>query len=134
MCAKVTLCRTETIVNYTERISPERLHFVEPSEKCVHKGVILVRTIINPNEPEVALLLLNLSDDDIRMTPEIQSLISYPEEEYQFLKELPYNKMLFQNITEESNSPYNNRIYLVPKKDGSIRLSIDLRELISKPD
>lgn len=46
--------------------------------------------------------------------------------------EVEVDKMLNQNIIEESNSPYNNPMCLVPKKDGSIRFCVDLRELKSR--
>lgn len=67
MCAKVRLSRAETVPAksemilkaYTDRISPERLAIVEPSKEYMRKGVMVARTVINPNEPEVAISLLN---------------------------------------------------------------------------
>lgn len=46
-------------------MSPERLSIVEQSKEYMRKAVM-----VDPNEPEVAISLFNLTDDDIRMTPD----------------------------------------------------------------
>ena len=54
-----------------------------------------------------------------------------PPSEYEVVKE-HINQLLSSQVIRESRSPYARPIMLVRKKDGSLRMCIDYRQLNSK--
>ncbi|XP_029941466.1 uncharacterized protein LOC115383427 [Salarias fasciatus] len=66
--------------------------------------------------------------DDI---PVRQRYRRIPPSEYEVVKE-HINQLLDAQVIRESNSPYGSPIVLVKKKDGSLRMCVDYRQLNSK--
>lgn len=76
----------------------------------------------------------NLISHDIPLvddTPVRQRYRRIPPSEYEVVKE-HINQLLTSQVIRESNSPYASPIVLVRKKDGSIRMCVDYRQLNSK--
>lgn len=76
----------------------------------------------------------NLISHDIPLlddTPVRQRYRRIPPAEYELVKE-HINQLLEGQIIRESSSPYGSPIVLVKKKDGSLRMCVDYRQLNSK--
>uniref|UniRef100_A0A8P4KLL6 Gypsy retrotransposon integrase-like protein 1 n=1 Tax=Dicentrarchus labrax TaxID=13489 RepID=A0A8P4KLL6_DICLA len=76
----------------------------------------------------------NLISHDIPLvddTPVRQRHRRIPPSEYEVVKE-HINRLLSSQIIRESSSPYASPIVLVRKKDGSMRMCVDYRQLNSK--
>uniref|UniRef100_A0A671UWP7 ribonuclease H n=1 Tax=Sparus aurata TaxID=8175 RepID=A0A671UWP7_SPAAU len=76
----------------------------------------------------------NLISHDIPMADEIlvrQRYRRIPPSEYEVVKE-HINQLLPSQVIQESSSPYASPIVLARKKDGSLRMCVDYRQLNSK--
>lgn len=76
----------------------------------------------------------NLVSHDIPLiddTPVWQRYRRIPPSEYEVVK-MHINQLLSAQVIRESSSPYASPIVLVRKKDGSLRLCVDYRQLNSK--
>ena len=76
----------------------------------------------------------NLISHDIPLVddaPVRQRYRRIPPSEYEAVKE-PINQLLSTQVIRESSSPYASPIVLVRKKDGSLRMCVDYRQLNSK--
>lgn len=76
----------------------------------------------------------NLISHDIPLvddTPVTQRYRRIPPSEYEVVKE-HINGLLSRQVIRESSSPYASPIVLVRKKDGSIHMCVDYRQLNSK--
>lgn len=76
----------------------------------------------------------NLIIHDIPLSDEVpvrQHHRRSPPSEYEVVKE-HINQLLVTQIIRESSSPYGSPIVLVKKKDGSLRMCVDYRQLNNK--
>lgn len=76
----------------------------------------------------------NLVSHDIPLiddTPVRQRYRRIPPSEYEMVK-MHINQLLSAQVIRESSSPFASPIVLVRKKDGSLRLCVDYRQLNSK--
>lgn len=62
-------------------------------------------------------------------TPVKQRYRRIPPSEYEVVKE-HINQLLSSQVIRESSSPYASPIVLVRKKDGSMRMCVDYRQLL----
>lgn len=76
----------------------------------------------------------NLISHDIPLVDDIPVRQHYrriPPSDYEVVKE-HINQLLSSQVIQESSSPYASPIVLVRKKDGSLRMCVDYRQLNSK--
>ncbi|KAG7478880.1 hypothetical protein JOB18_011456 [Solea senegalensis] len=78
---------------------------------------------------QIEKLKLSISLKD--MDPVARTYLSVPKPLYKEMKEYLHN-LIAQGWVKKSNSPYASAIVCVRKKDGSLRLCIDYRELNKK--
>lgn len=87
-------------------------------------------------ETENANVPLIKDDHSIKVNLKDESIFAYSPRRFAYSEKIQIRKitedLLARNIIKESNSPHCARIVPVKKKDGSMRLCIDLRPLNSR--
>lgn len=78
---------------------------------------------------EIPTLQLSISLKD--MDPVAHTYLSVPKPLYKEIKDYLHN-LIAQGWVQKSDSPYASPVVCVRKKDGSLRLCIDYRELNQK--
>lgn len=121
---------SQTVSGVQDQIDAVDLSGVLPEERSAAKALLRkYRTVFATSDQDLGCT--NLITHDIPLlddAPVRQRHRRIPPSEYELVKE-HINKLLETQIIRESSSPYASPIVLVRKKDGSLRLCVDYRQL-----
>lgn len=107
-------------------------HLSEPEREVVHKMLREECASFSRTEDDIGCiekLQLRISLKDTE--PVAKAYLSVPKPLYREMKDY-LNNLIAQGWVEKTNSPYASPVVCVRKKDGSLRLCIDFREVNRK--
>ncbi|KAJ8349859.1 hypothetical protein SKAU_G00249890 [Synaphobranchus kaupii] len=107
-------------------------HLSEPEREIVRKMLREESTSFSRTDDDIGCiekLQLSISLKDIE--PVAKTYLSVPKPLYREIKDYLHD-LIAQGWVEKSNSPYASPVICVRKKDGSLRLCIDFREVNRK--
>lgn len=133
LSVQATVSSQMTVGSLQDKIDSVDLSLMTPEEQCQVRALLFkYSSVFSAHDSDLGCT--TLITHDIPLTDEVPVRQRYrriPPSEYEAVK-AHINQLLETQIIRESSSPYASPIVLVKKKDGSLRMCVDYRQLNSK--